>query len=365
MPLLLAALLALLYAASRLLETDRPFRPGHWHRFPDRNGPFFEGWYFKVVAPDRRTVLAVVPGVSFGRKGSANDTHAFVFFTVNGGDTQYYRYPIKEFRSRPGRSGGVQFRIGPNTFGDRGIDLRLAPRPGDAATATVSGALQFTNPVPWPVKWNSVGAMGWFGWLSFLECYHHVISLDHDVAGTLTTDGRSIGFDGGKGYTDKDWGTRFPSDWIWLQSNHFSGQPGSSLFFSIARIPLHVTHLPGFICGFWHQAERRLYRFATYTGARVTRLHLEGPLVSITIESRTHALLLHIHRSTAYALLYGPRGGKMVRHIPETLRAWVNVTLLQRRPPAVVFAAIGDPAGLEMVEERPGGLQWLKRALRV
>lgn len=25
-------------------------------------------------------------------------------------------------------------------------------------------------------------------------------------------------------------------------------------------------------------------------------------------------------RSTAYALLYGPRGGKMVRHIPETLR---------------------------------------------
>ena len=41
-----------------------------------------------------------------------------------------------------------------------------------------------------------------------------------------------------RGYVEKDRGRSFPSLWIWMQSNSFRKQPGTSLFFSVARIPI-------------------------------------------------------------------------------------------------------------------------------
>ena len=56
-------------------------------------------------------------------------------------------------------------------------------------------------------------------------------------------DRKKIFFHGGKGYTDKDWGTRFPTTWIWLQSNHFQVP-----VFEAKSVPvLPIGHHPGAI----------------------------------------------------------------------------------------------------------------------
>jgi hypothetical protein len=111
--------------------------------------------------------------------------------------------------------------------------------------------------------------MGWYAWVPFMECYHGIVSLDHEIQGALQVDGQRVDFSGGRGYIEKDWGPSFPSAWIWLQTNHF-GVPGTSLTASIAVIPWMRSSFSGFIVGFLHGG--RLYRLATYTGAKVAHL---------------------------------------------------------------------------------------------
>ena len=79
----------------------------------------------------------------------------------------------------------------------------------------------------------------------------------------------SINFTGGRGYIEKDWGQSFPAGYVWFQSNHFD-IAGTSLTASIAVIPWLGSAFRGFIVGLWHQD--KLYRFATYTGAKTKTL---------------------------------------------------------------------------------------------
>jgi hypothetical protein len=52
----------------------------------------------------------------------------------------------------------------------------------------------------------------------------------------LTLDGKEESMNNGRGYTEKDHGSSFPSLWIWLQTNSFPQNPGTSVFASVARI---------------------------------------------------------------------------------------------------------------------------------
>jgi hypothetical protein len=98
--------------------------------------------------------------------------------------------------------------------------------------------------------------MGPVGWMPGLECTHGILSFDHELSGnlTLTTTASNkknatttsssaggsteiISMNGGRGYTEKDFGRSFPSLWVWIQTNNFRNNPGTSLFVSIARIP--------------------------------------------------------------------------------------------------------------------------------
>jgi hypothetical protein len=74
------------------------------------------------------------------------------------------------------------------------------------------------------------------------------------------------------GYTEKDWGWEFPRKWVWVQSNQFTGNPGSCLLFSIASIPfpneqVQLFEFVGFLGFLKIGSSGELFRFATYTGA--------------------------------------------------------------------------------------------------
>ena len=43
-----------------------------------------------------------------------------------------------------------------------------------------------------------------------MECYHGIISMNHDILGSLKYNDEDISFNKGKGYMEKDWGHSFP-----------------------------------------------------------------------------------------------------------------------------------------------------------
>jgi hypothetical protein len=205
------------------------------------------------------------------------------------------------------------------------------------------------------------------GYKSFSEkLYHGVLSFDHSIAGQLTVDRVALDFDGGRGYIEKDWGQAFPKAWIWTQSNHFgAAAPGTCLTASVAIIPWLRGAFPGFIVGLWHGG--RLYRFATYTGAKLERLDLTDTRVTWHVAGRTgpgkaRRRLEIVAWRAAGGLLHSPERVAMLQRVLESLTARLDVRLLavDGGQEEVIFAGTGRHAGLEIVGPIPE-LQQLAR----
>jgi hypothetical protein len=305
-------------------------KPGGWHGRGKR-GPFFEGWYLKLVDADGETALALIPGIHIGR--SPAQSQAFVMVVDSNGPTAtFHPFPPEQFQAAEDR---FDVQIGPNHFSADGLTVAL---PG------LHGSVRFRESVPWPVTWRSPGIMGWYAWVPVMECYHGIVSLDHTLDGVLTGADRPIDFSGGRGYIEKDWGRNFPRTWVWMQSNHFS-RAGISLTASVARIPWFGREFPGFIIGLW--LDGVLHRFTTYVGAVLEALMVDDQHVHITTRNRTHRLTLRALR-TPTALLHGPTPDRgMVPFVNEALGSEVAVTLATLDG-AVLFDDIGRSAGLEI-----------------
>ena len=295
--------------------------------------PFFEGWYYKLVSADEKTRFAIIPGV-FLSSDSA-DSHCFVqVFDSEAHEVRYHRYPIEAFESS---KNAFNVRVGPNIFAADRINLAIADSLG-----TLSGELIFDGLNPWPVKLNAPGAMGWFAWVPFMECYHGVVSMDHGINGILTLDEEAYDFSGGRGYIEKDWGRRFPLAWIWGQSNHFD-TAGVSLMISVAVIPWLGRSFGGFIIGLLHDS--KIHRFATYNGSKIESLDLLDHEVRLVVANRSHRLRVTAER-TGGGLLQAPTHSAMDRRIIETLNARMHV-VFEDLSGAVIFEGSGKHAGLE------------------
>jgi len=325
------------------------WKPAIYHGHHQR-APYFEGWYYKLVSATGDRRLAIIPGI-FKHKDAA-DSHAFVQ-VLDGvtGRAVYHRYPVEAFHA----SGRIfDLRIGPNHFQTDRLSLTL-----DNAEQTVTGDLRFEGLTPWPVGPLSSGVMGWYGFVPLMECYHGVLSFDHAIHGALEVDGERIDFTGGRGYIEKDWGQAFPRGYIWMQTNHFA-QQGTSLSGSVALIPWVRTAFRGFIVGLRH--EGALYRFATYTGAKIERLHLTDTHIHWTLSGQTgpdsaacrYRLAIDAERAEG-GLIRAPDRHAMVARIVESLTATVAVRLarLEHGGENVILDDVGRHAGLEIAGDLP------------
>jgi hypothetical protein len=299
---------------------------------------FFEGWYFKIVDRKEEALYAIIPGVSLG--GGEGAPHSFIQ-VLNGleGTSSYYRYSLEDFWYS---KDSFEVRIDKNYFSLDGIKLDI-----EKPEARIKGELKFKNLTAWPVKFASPGAMGWYAFLPFMEAYHGILSLNHDVGGQIIFDGRKINFSGGKGYIEKDWGTSFPSSYIWMQTNHFD-EESVSFTASIARIPLLGRHFAGFIVGFWYK--NKLFRFATYTGAKITKLQVQDNRLTVNFMDKNYLLEVEAVKAKG-AELVSPILGEMTGRINETLTAKIKVSLyrLNGEKRELVFSGVGRNSGLEVV----------------
>lgn len=302
----------------------------------NRKRRYFEGWYFKSVDAAGASTIIAIPGISCTADGT--DSHAFIqFVDYRSGRALYFRYDVSAFTAERNR---FEVRIGSSVFTQNSMHLDI-----DDQGVRIRSDLEFTGIHPWPVTLFSPGAMGWYRFVPFMECYHGVLSFDHRISGSVQIDGEILDMSGGRGYMEKDWGASMPSSWIWLQTNHFPRQ-GVSLFASIARIPWLGGSFTGFLIGLLYNGT--VYRFATWTGACITVLEVTDRTIRIVCQDKRYRLDITTCRATGVQLP-APSSGSMTRLIGESGSAQIDLVFSRRTDNAVIYAGAGAAAGLECV----------------
>jgi len=300
-------------------------------------GDFFEGWYFKNVNYLGTNIISVIPGVFKSRDKTKE--HAFIQF-IDGitTKTHYVRFDISEFHSS---KKSFDITIGNCRFNTKEIYINI-----EREDFRAFGTLKFDRLNPWPIKSFSPGAMGWYGFIPFMECNHGVLSMDHAVEGKLLVQDKVFIIARGRGYIEKDWGKSFPSSYIWMQSNNFTSA-NTSFMGSIARIPWLGGSFKGILMGLF--LNNKLYRFASYTGAKVDYLLIDEQSVEFQVYDKHYTLHAIVKRG-AGGQLKAPYDKNMIERVTESLTSEIELKFYRflGRTSELVYSDIGKFAGLEI-----------------
>jgi len=311
------------------------YKPEKFHSENMKKENYFEGWYFKIVDQSQNNIYAIIPGIFINKKGL--NSHSFIqILDSKKGKAHYLKYKLEKFSFS---DNDFYIEIKDNTFSKDKIKLDIENK-----NIEIKGQLKFKNIFSWPVKIFSPGAMGWYGFLPFMECNHGVLSFNHKIDGILKINNKRIDFNDGKGYIEKDWGTNFPSAWLWLQTNHFKDH-SSSLMVSIATIPWLKSEFRGFIIGFYHQGE--LYKFTTYNNSKIVKFQKEDQSTKIEVNNKLYKLKIKADYSKG-ELLKGPFRNEMIKNVEESLDTTVEISLINRNNKKVITKDIGTHAGFEL-----------------
>ena len=299
---------------------------------------YFEGWYNKIVDSSANHIYAIIPTIALNKKEKTS--HAFIQYLDGINATvEYFKYRLEDFENLSNKKYEVQ--IGKNYFSVERIHIDI-----DQRNYKIEGDLEYLDPVLWPKKFLQPGVMGWFSYMPFMETYHGMVSMNHEIRGTLTINGEIINFDKGKGYIEKDWGKSFPSAWIWTQSNHFSN-PNLSFMFSIAKIPFLGMQFNGFLSALWYEGD--FYKFATYTRAKVKSLDILSDNLHIIVEDKKYTLDFEVaKKGIGSGLLKAPVEGIMSGHIAESINSKIKLQLFDKKKNELIIDDLGLNAGLEV-----------------
>ncbi len=296
---------------------------------------YFEGWYFKNIDNKKKNALAVIPGISYDK--SNLNAHAFIqILNMNDNRHHYFKYDLSSFKFNEQY---FEIEIEKNYFSAKKMILEI-----ESEDINILSHLSFENIVSYPKKLLWPGIMGPFSFVPFMECYHGIVNIHHDVIGQIKYNDAELDFSGGYGYIEKDWGRSFPSAWIWLQSNHFD-EEGITLMFSVAKIPWFAKEFTAFIS--FLRFEDKLIRFATYTKAKIKKLNLYNNNMQITLEDSKYIMELHVFGNTQGSLK-APKDGQMEREILESINAAVAVELTDKKGD-ILYKGLGTNTGLEIV----------------
>ncbi|MBX3044754.1 MAG: hypothetical protein KIT33_06280 [Candidatus Kapabacteria bacterium] len=322
-----------------MLESIRRiWHPERYHGSKKRDN-FFEGWYYKNVSIDGSSILSIIPGI-FKSKDKSKE-HAFIQF-IDGQtlETHYIKFNVSEFKFDINE---FNIRIGNCHFSENRVFIDI-----EREDFRAFGELNFKGLRKWISTRFSPGVMGWYSFVPFMECNHGIVSLNHRSRGKILINKNIYLFTFGRGYIEKDWGKSFPSSYIWMQSNSFEIE-NVSFFSSIARIPWFGSHFRGFICGL--MVDDHLYKFATYTGAKISNIKVSENHIQYEIKDRSLILKINAKKNEGGKLL-APYNNQMLEgRVHETLLSEIDVELLQVSKKGIreIFKGKGMFAGLEVV----------------
>ena len=270
---------------------------------------YFEGWYFKLVTADLKTI-AFIPGISI----TPEERHAFI--QINYEETlesHYIKFPIESFFYS---EESFEISIEDNYFSKEEVRINLK-------NPKIFGKIIFDESQGIKTNIFSPGIMGPFSFTPFMECYHGLIHMKSKPLGSLEIAGKTISFDMGSAYVEKDWGKSFPEKWIWAQGNNFQ-EKKSAFVFSTAKIPWLNSSFDGFFSILLVRGKE--YKFVTYNGSKIKKLHINDNLIEIEIKKRAYKLVIFINKNT-HGKLVAPNLGKMDRIIHESIDSTIEVKL--------------------------------------
>ena len=307
---------------------------------------YFEGWYFKMAGCDKESILSLIPGVSL----SLHDRHCFIqyIYTHTGANeniikTGYIRYDIEDFifTDKP-----FSVKIGSSKFSLEGIEVDIS---GDGVS--IEGRVDFLNLTPIKKSLFMPNIMGYFAYIPKMECYHGVISMNHILSGSAKlrfndSDAVDVDFSDGKGYIEKDWGTSFPSDYVWGQCNNFSDK-NTSLMFSVANIPFAGRSFKGFLCNII--VDDKEFRFATYNKSKIVSQNVNDTEAVFVFDNRRAKVMIKLKIEKPGNLI-APVSGTMERVIKEGLSGEIDFILTDKLT-EMEYIDSGITAGIEIVKE--------------
>lgn len=305
------------------------WHPEYYHGWK-KTKRFFEGWYYKVISENQKHAFAIIPGISMDKNGQKQ-----AFIQVLDGKNlkaTYHKFDVKEFQPTQKKH---ELKIQNNFFSENKLILDLPH---------IKGELLFENLTPWSNSFFSPGIMGPFSFIPFMDCYHAILSMNHNIKGKLSLNGENLFFDKGKGYMEKDWGHSFPEGYIWMQSNHFS-QKGTSVKASIAKIPLLKSSFIGHIAGILFNGQ--LIEFTTYNRTKLTTCKVSQKNVQIEMENPMYVLKINAQRERTTSLA-APILGLMSGRIEESLNAKIHIILLDKKTNQTLIDDTGTSAGIEV-----------------
>lgn len=273
-----------------------------------RRKAYFEGWYYKIS--NEHHALAFIAGIVKNHQ----DEHAFVQIM----DTLYHkeiylRYSINlfSFENDP-----FCIRIGNHFFKEHEIYI-------SDEKEQIYGKFQLGKFTELNTGFLHAGIMGPFSFLPFLPCYHEVISLKHSVEGYLNYKDKNIKFDHAIGYLEKDYGTSFPSAYLWIQSNH--SIKNTSVFLSLASIDI-IKPFTGII-GIIHLKDRQI-RISTYDFAKVKEIKYHEHHIYLVVVQKSLKLVMDIYSYYEFDLK-APYLGQMMTNVKESLQGVCNLHLYE------------------------------------
>lgn len=294
----------------------------NFHGF-HRTSCFFEGWYLKHQAGGY--TIAFIPAYHVDESGVASAS----IQVITNHASYLARFPSTAFLVHPRR---FLVKIGENVFCDKGVKIHFR-----AKGLSVDGTLRYHNTTPLPYP-----AMGPFSMAPGMQCNHGVLSLSHRLTGSLTVNGEKISFHGGTGYIEKDWGSSFPSSYLWTQSN-FYHKGDCCVMISAADVPFLNTHFPGCICVVYDGNKQ--YRIATYLGARILK-HTSREIIIRQGPYLLQAVLLYDNPFE----LKAPVMGGMSRNIHESPACTVRYRFWADRK--LILDETSKQAGFEHVASK-------------
>lgn len=279
---------------------------------------YFEGWYFKQE--NQEQTLAVIPAFHVDRDGKKCAT----IQVITEQESWMLEFPAEAFQACRKRLG---VRIGDNLFTEKGLHLNLHGNGID-----LEGAFRFGPFTP-----TEKEMMGPFFCIPWMQCSHQVLSLYHEIKGSVKLNGKRINFNGGRGYLEKDRGTSFPKEYMWTQCG-FDDQGPGCIMGAVADVPFLGTSFRGCISAVLYRGKQ--YRFATYTGAKVVM----NAGRSVVIRQGDWELRMMALEENP-RILQAPEDGKMGRAIQESAACPVRYELWKGEER--MFRITVDKAGWE------------------
>lgn len=300
---------------------------------------YFEGWYYKMVSADEQYKVAFIPGISL----AFEKTHSFVQVFISQKQpkmslkTDYFKYEKQDFlfENTP-----FKVSVGPQSFTAHKVDVDFK-----SERLAVKGQIEILGITPLERGIWMPNIMGPFGYLNFMECYHGVVSMTSPLKGSLIIDGKTVSFDGGKGYIEKDWGKSFPRAYVWVQTNHFK-KKDTSLMFSYADIPFLGFYFKGLICNLYYEGKE--YRFATYNFSKVLKEEITSKQAVYVLKKGKYTLEITAIQKDQIDLA-SPINGAMDHTIKEGLSGEVKIKLFKKK--VLIYDDTGYEAGIEIMKK--------------